>query len=188
MGSFSWTLASGSNNYGESSIYFGRPVKILIPAEFGGGYIAAKYCDYGLFFRSYEYSPKVPELVENEQWGPSFDVYEWLAVWNSESISNPFPAVSENTNDVRYEGISLDYSGKASKYYLKFVDFREDVDYEDVGDSHICPEQGVVESIPTKTAWKKFLKKKPQSSNGMFRLYDLKPGTELPSTFHWNKN
>lgn len=44
MGSFSFIRADVK---GSANILYGDTVKLLIPIEFGGGYIKGKYVDYG---------------------------------------------------------------------------------------------------------------------------------------------
>ena len=48
MGSFSWTRADKTTK--RSNLTDGDVYKILIPKEFGGGFIKDRYYDYGLVF------------------------------------------------------------------------------------------------------------------------------------------
>ena len=67
MGSFSWTRADRTTK--RSNLTDGDIYKILIPKEFGGGYIKDKYWDYG----------KVFEYADNREIA---DLYGILAYWN----------------------------------------------------------------------------------------------------------
>lgn len=184
MGSFSWKLAEGSNTYGQDSMYEGRPVKLLVPQEFGGGYVAGRYCDYGDFFTVNRHQKErvVPELAPGEKWAGSFDVYEWLAVWSNPELAtngNMLPLVSEKTNELRTLGIKLFYSGQL-EYPPVFVDFRENLTYEEAGESLSCPENGYVKTVATQRAWRQFLKNNEQSTNPYFKMLDMKTGDALP--------
>ena len=65
MGSFSWLRADRTTK--RSNIAGGDSYKILIPKEFGGGFIKDIYYDYGYVFHG----------TENEA-----DLYGILAYWN----------------------------------------------------------------------------------------------------------
>ena len=67
MGSFSWTRADKTTK--RSNLTDGDSYKILIPQEFGGGFIKDIYCDCGYVF---EYD----DTKENA------DLYGILAYWN----------------------------------------------------------------------------------------------------------
>lgn len=67
MGSFSWTRADKATS--RKNLTDGDTYKILIPQEFGGGYIEDIYYDYGYVF---EYD----DTKENA------DLYGILAYWN----------------------------------------------------------------------------------------------------------
>ena len=67
MGSFSWLRADKTTK--RSNLTDGDVYKILIPQEFGGGYIKDTYYDYGCVF---EYD----DAKENA------DLYGILAYWN----------------------------------------------------------------------------------------------------------
>ena len=67
MGSFSWIRADKATR--RKNLVDGDVYKILIPQEFGGGYIKDIYYDYGLVF-------KYDDTRENA------DLYGILAYWN----------------------------------------------------------------------------------------------------------
>ena len=67
MGSFSWIRADKATR--RKNLVDGDVYKILIPQEFGGGYIKGIYYDYGLVF-------KYDDTRENA------DLYGILAYWN----------------------------------------------------------------------------------------------------------
>lgn len=69
MGSFSWMRADKTTK--RSNLTYGDSYKILIPKEFGGGFIKDKYYDYGVVFA---FDDKLPEA----------DLYGILAYWNSD--------------------------------------------------------------------------------------------------------
>lgn len=74
MGSFSWLRADRTTK--RSNLTKGDRYKILIPKEFGGGFIKDTYYDYGHVFHG----------TENEA-----DLYGILAYWNGcEGISQIF--------------------------------------------------------------------------------------------------
>ena len=66
MGSFSWLRADKTTK--RKNLTKGDRYKILIPKEFGGGFIKDTYYDYGYVFHG----------TENEA-----DLYGILAYWNS---------------------------------------------------------------------------------------------------------
>lgn len=65
MGSFSWTRADKTTK--RSNLTYGDSYKILIPEEFGGGFIKDRYYDYGYVFHG----------TDKEA-----DLYGILAYWN----------------------------------------------------------------------------------------------------------
>ena len=93
MGSFSWTRAditTDRSNFTDGDMY-----KLLIPKEFGGGYITDIYYDYGYLFHMNE-----EDSAENSYYGrcgytdangkfyphndfPANDLYGILAYWNN---------------------------------------------------------------------------------------------------------
>lgn len=131
MGSFSFIRADVK---GSANILYGDTVKLLIPIEFGGGYIKGKYVDYG-------------RINEN---GIEYDIYELAGIWNSPKIlkalkglfSNPARKQSDiwdsdserNLTDViRNVGIDLtvyDEDHAKAKYPIKIVGENVDTTYE----------------------------------------------------------
>lgn len=70
MGSFSWNRADNLGKYENISV--GQPFKLLIPKEFGGGFIQDSYRGYGEIYDS-----KTNKL---------YDIYELFAFWNKHSV------------------------------------------------------------------------------------------------------
>ena len=91
MGSFSWCRADITTR--RANISCGDKYKILVPQEFGGGYIQDIYDDYGVVFPSYalEKDPKYPRYVDgdgnihmaSEFSDAEIDLYGILAWWNA---------------------------------------------------------------------------------------------------------
>ena len=149
MGSFSWTRADKTTK--RSNLTDGDIYKILIPKEFGGGFIKDKYYDYGLVF---EYD----DTKENA------DLYGILAYWNKcegmEFDGEEYPSTMEdilergNTTlqNNRCKGIEIgcyDNDIKKLKYPLKLVSASYQGTYEDCKmRSYGDPEQGFI-----KTYW-----------------------------------
>lgn len=81
MGSFSWTRADCSTI--RANLTDGDSYKILVPAEFGGGYIKDEYYDYGYVFnnpKSFYIDAKKEKHFASEF--PVNDLYGILAYWN----------------------------------------------------------------------------------------------------------
>lgn len=130
MGSFSWYKADKKDN-----IVYGDTVKMLIPKEFGGGYILGTYEDYG-------------DINEN---GIIHDIYELVALWNNKKLyntvkkmgySNPARKPSDNdinskknvTHSVRKYGIAIacyDEDNAKCKYPIKIVSEKYNLTYEE---------------------------------------------------------
>lgn len=153
MGSFSFIRADVK---GSANILYGDTVKLLIPIEFGGGYIKGKYVDYG-------------RIDEN---GIEYDIYELAGIWNSPKIlkalkglfSNPARKQSDiwdNNNErnltdvIRHVGIDLavyDEDHAKAKYPIKIVGENVDTTYEQCYRiSFTDPTQGFV-----RWSWKKW--------------------------------
>lgn len=162
MGEFSFTKADNLTRVG--NIVYGQPFKMLIPKEFGGGFIQDRYQGYGL-------------LATKETGGPKYDIHELLAFWNSEqpfsarcvrlaSIhdetlsaqgavrealrfnGDEFPAMKEIDEHTRFNrsiGIALFHDKDISlRYPLKLVSASYRGTYEDCpGQSGIDPNQGL---------------------------------------------
>lgn len=149
MGSFSWLRADKSTK--RSNLVDGDKYKILIPAEFGGGYIIDTYYDYGYVF---EYDGSKPNA----------DLYGILAYWNKcegmqfEGAKYPstMQEILERGNtcqqDNRSKGIHIGcYKEDIDKlkYPLKLVSVSFKGTYEDCeGRSYNDPNYGFI-----KTYW-----------------------------------
>lgn len=85
MGSFSWTRADKTTK--RKNLVDGDKYKILIPKEFGGGYIKDTYYDYGTVF----------EYTDNHKIA---DLYGILAYWNKcenmEFDGDEYPSTMED--------------------------------------------------------------------------------------------
>lgn len=150
MSSFSWLRADKTTK--RRNIVKGDKYKILIPAEFGGGYIVDTYYDYGYVF---EYDGSKPNA----------DLYGILAYWNKcegmqfEGAKYPstMQEILERGNtcqqDNRSKGIHIGCHKEdidKLKYPLKLVSFSFKGTYEDCeGRSYNDPNQGLL-----KTYWK----------------------------------
>lgn len=131
MGSFSWTRADKTTS--RKNLTMGDKYKILIPKEFGGGFIEDIYYDYGYVF---EYD----DTKENA------DLYGILAYWNKCDgmiyDSEEYPSTMEdilkygNTclQKNRCKGIGIgcyDEDIDKLKYPLKLVSISYNGTYED---------------------------------------------------------
>lgn len=129
MGCFSWLKADKLTKV--ANIVEDEPFKFLIPKEFGGGFIKDKYQGYG-------------RVGKKEDGSPKYDVYELLALWNSEE--GRMKEIDSKTEDNRCDGISIGcYKHEIDKlkYPLKFVSCSYSGTYEDCeGRSYSDPNQG----------------------------------------------
>lgn len=163
MGMFSWYRADNTNK--QTNLVEGDAFKVLIPKEFGGGFIKGHYSGYG---------DCIVDATEDENGNPklSYDVYELLAFWNEEAIKHKFdndskfhifneaydltlhfegerPLVPHETVHTRHNrslGIDIgcyDEQMANLKYPLKLVSVRYKGTYEDCQNfSHSDPDQG----------------------------------------------
>lgn len=150
MGSFSWTRAEHITK--RANIALGDKYKILVPMEFGGGYIEDYYFDYG--YVNYGYSGKA-EYVDAKgnhfSEFPVADLYGILYYWNNYT-GNEWSMYGilydGNTCDdeIRCGGIDIGcYDGQVAelKYPLKLVSMSYKGTYEDcAGRSYGDPNQG----------------------------------------------
>ena len=145
MGSFSWLKADELTKV--KNVVYMAPFKLLIPEQFGGGYIKDYYQDYG-------------RIGRNEKGNPKYDMYELLAFWNNESIlkdlnwqgkdtGTPIPLmkeIDEFTDKNRDLGIDIGCYDKQIdrlKYPLKLVSVSYKGKYEDLEKpSYGDPDQG----------------------------------------------
>lgn len=147
MGSFSWLRADHTTK--RSNICSGDIYKILIPAEFGGGFIKDRYDDYGCVFSGTDHEA---------------DLYGILAYWNKcdgmiydcEHYPNTMDEILKYGNtDLqgnRCKGIDIgcyDRQVDRLKYPLKLVSASYKGTYETCdGKSYTDPNQGAF-----KTYW-----------------------------------
>ena len=150
MGSFSWLRATKTTK--RKNIVEGDKYKILIPEEFGGGFIIDTYSGYGRVFGC-------------DDTKPTADLYGILAYWNKcegmEYEGDEYPSTMKdilergNTclQNNRSKGIDIGcYNAQVNdlKYPLKLVSVSYKKTYEEcLGKSYSDPEQGFV-----KTYWK----------------------------------
>ena len=144
MGSFSWLKADNLTKI--ANVLYGAPFKLLIPKEFGGGYIKDHYQDYGY-------------LGKKEDGTPKYDMYELLAFWNHEAVEEygyelqydeekmpMMKEIDQYTNHNRMAGISIGCYDKdidKLKYPLKLVSCSYKGNYEDLDTpSYSDPYQG----------------------------------------------
>lgn len=115
MGSFSWTRAEHTTK--RSNLSEGDKYKILVPKEFGGGYIKDIYWDYGYIFATNKendscgyydadgnfYSANYfRKFAENKY--DYYDLYGLLAWWNKEDkkLSLSYNGSTEPTNTLEF--------------------------------------------------------------------------------------
>ena len=141
MGSFSFTKADRLTKV--ANIVEGKSFKMLIPQEFGGGYIKDHYQGYG-------------RIGLKEDMSPRYDMYELLAFWNTEGerkdnlrFEGEYPVmkeIDENTRFNRSIGIgmgSYEHQIDSLKYPLKLVSASYKGTYEECdGVSYFDPLQG----------------------------------------------
>lgn len=153
MGSFSWLKADNETQV--ANIVDGRPFRMLIPAQFGGGSIKDHYRDYGdLCEPTHE--------QKNQGFDARYDIYEILAFWNADTPYKEgkvrdylqydsdtnwnIPEKSRYTDHNRRIGIGIGcYKDDIDKlpFPLKLVSASYKGTYEDCnGRSYGDPEQG----------------------------------------------
>ena len=168
MGSFSWIRAEHTTN--RSNFTDGDSYKILVPAEFGGGYIKDIYWDYGYVFAyphgkagktAAEKSAKKCYYMDgngNKHYADEFpcaaDLYGILAYWNNcegiiEDLTDMVDILRDgDTNDrsIRCAGINIgcyDDQIDKLKFPLKLVSSSYKGTYEEcTGRSYGDPDQG----------------------------------------------
>lgn len=142
MGSFSWTKADRLTKV--ANIVEGRPFKMLIPQEFGGGYIKDHYQGYG-------------KIGHKDDLTPQYDMHELLAFWNAEGdareklrYDGEYPMMKEIDHDTVFNrsiGIGMgvyERQIEALKYPLKLVSASYRGTYEECdGHSYFDPNQGL---------------------------------------------
>lgn len=163
MGSFSWTRADMTT--ARSNLTYGDKYKILIPTEFGGGYIYDTYFDYGYIFEDENFaaaskyvSPDGHVVTAAELGVWRADLYGLLAWMNDaeglgyEGDEPPTDVIGflkygqTNNYTNRYRGIELgcyDNDVDALQYPLKLVSASCKLTYEECkGRSYGDPNQG----------------------------------------------
>ena len=167
MGSFSWTRAEHTTN--RSNFTDGDAYKILVPAEFGGGYIKDIYWDYGYVFAypqglagvDVEKSAKKCYYMDGNgrkhyanEFSDSADLYGILAYWNN--CTTIIPGITDmvgilkdgdtGRQSIRCAAIDIgcyDDQIDALKFPLKLVSASYKGTYEDcAGRSYGDPDQG----------------------------------------------
>ena len=150
MGSFSWTRAEYTTK--RANISLGDKYKVLVPMEFGGGYIVDYYFDYG--YVNYGYSGEA-EYVDAEgnhfSEFPTADLYGILHYWKTYSgdMWSMYDILYDGgtcDDEIRGQGIDIGcYDGQVDelKYPLKLVSMSYKGTYEDcTGRSYGDPNQG----------------------------------------------
>ena len=158
MGCFSWLRAEHKTK--RANITGGDTYKILVPEEFGGGFIRDTYEDYGKVFdsgREGYYEDKDGNRYPSNEF-PVNDLYGIHAYWNGckgmQALTEDYPQtmldILRNGNttlqDNRCKGIDIagyDYQIESVKFPLKLVSLSYKGTYEECpGRSYGDPEQG----------------------------------------------
>lgn len=178
MGSFSWTRADKCTE--RSNFTCWDRYKILVPMEFGGGYIEDIYYDYGYIFKGGMVDDECGYVDGNgvTHSNTEFkecDLYGVLAYWNKcngmEFIGSEYPKTMvdilkngntcDNTN--RDAGIDigcLDEQIDKLKYPLKLVSYSCNDTYESCkGKSYSDPNQGFDDGYWGYTLYNKYYNK-----------------------------
>lgn len=141
MGSFSWIRTDYNIEVlnEKANIIYGDKIKLLIPQEFGGGFIEGTYEDFGII---YDYD------------GKEYDIYELVAIWNSKEIQQELikigfknvKTIDNLTKHIRKFGIKIacyDSNQATLKYPIKLIGYLEQFNYEDLETFSVNdPEQG----------------------------------------------
>lgn len=150
MGSFSWTRAECKTK--RSNLTIGDKYKILVPIEFGGGYIEDYYFDYGYVSYGYTGFARYIDAEGNEYKNfPTADLYGILYYWNNHtgdewSMYGILYDGDTCDDKIRYVGIDIgcyDRQVDELKYPLKLVSMSFKSTYENcAGRSYGDPNQG----------------------------------------------
>ena len=113
MGSFSWLRADDCRGYDDiyRNIYFKCPFKFLIPTEFGGGFIADNYRDYGYLGEPTEKQKEINKKDGYNHIHGRYDAYELLAMWNDEEEVEYYDVKTDTTVTDTIHNICLKYFG-----------------------------------------------------------------------------
>lgn len=104
MGSFSWLRADKTTK--RSNLVKGDKYKILIPAEFGGGYIIDTYYNYGNVF-------------EYDSTRPNADLYGILAYWNKcEGMQYEGDTYPATIQEILERGDTCSYNNRSKGIYI----------------------------------------------------------------------
>lgn len=145
MGSFSWMRADMTTQ--RANLTMGDSYKILVPQEFGGGYIKDRYWDYGYVNKDGK-SVYVDGNGNKHPLTKEHDLYGILAMWNKfdMSMKDILEYIDTCEHDLRCEGINIGchpWQINNSKYPLKLVSARYKGTYEECNMvSYGDPEQG----------------------------------------------
>lgn len=164
MGSFSWVRADATTQ--RSNLTMGDSYKILIPKEFGGGFVKDKYYDYGYVFYDTDHEA---------------DLYGILAYWNHcDGMTyncDHYPKTMEEIlkygrttlQDNRCRGISIEcYDERIDKlkYPLKLVSASYKGTYEECkGRSYGDPNQGFFKGYWYQDDYEGYYKKIKRAEN-----------------------
>ena len=161
MGSFSWLRADMTTN--RANLSMGDSYKILVPIEFGGGYIKDKYYDYG--YVNYEDNEKKAVYVnakgEKYTLTNEHDLYGILAWWNKDKFDGDMKYILECVktceDNIRYKGIEIGcYANQINKlkFPLKLVSASYKGTYEDCDmRSYSDPDQGFAKKNWDSKVW-----------------------------------
>lgn len=128
MGSFSWMRADMTTK--RANLTMGDSYKILVPIEFGGGYIKDVYWDYGYINAKDNDKRAVYIDTENKKYTltDEHDLYGILAWWNKDKFDGNMRYILENVNTcnqtLRRKGIDIgcyDYQISKLRFPLKLV-------------------------------------------------------------------
>lgn len=167
MGSFSYTRADYCTK--RSNLTTGDKYKILVPIEFGGGYIVDYYFDYGYVNYGYDDEAKYIDAEGNEYKDfPTADLYGILYYWNNYtgdewSMYGILYDGDTDNDDIRGNGIDIgcsDVQVDRLKYPLKLVSMSYKGNYEDChARSYSDPNQGFVKGYWTDEEYKEYQEK-----------------------------
>lgn len=147
MGSFSWTRADHATK--RKNLTMGDSYKILVPAEFGGGYIKDRYYDYGYVFHD---SDKPADLYGILAWWNGCEGLKYEGDTPPKTMTEILERGMTTLQENRCKGIDIgcyDEDIDKLKYPLKLVSVSYKGTYEECnGVSYGDPEQGFV-----KTYW-----------------------------------
>lgn len=161
MGSFSWMRADMTTQ--RANLTEGDSYKILVPIEFGGGYIKDKYWDYGYVNPEVNDKKAVYVNAKGEKYTLTneHDLYGILAWWNKDKFDGDMKYILECVktcaDEIRGRGIDIgcyDNQINKLKFPLKLVSSSykgtyEDCDMRSYGD----PEQGFTKKNWDSTVW-----------------------------------